>query len=180
VKKMYSVCLGLTTFLFAWMCILSAAYAGTTQGTVVGLRDAGENNWELVIQTEKGKKMGFEVSSYDEYQQWNDKSNKGKKVSITWSESGTGKYVFKVLNKIEYVGASQSNTKSSKDKLVKIIKIEDFSETTKTITTDDGEYYLAVYNKKYKSIIKKIKSNVGKKMTLILDTEGDHLILDVK
>jgi len=46
------------------------------------------------------------------------------------------------------------------------------------ITTDNGEYILQVYNKKYKSIKKKIKSNVGKKMTLVLDNDG--LILDVK
>jgi hypothetical protein len=145
----------------------------------VGLRDSGENNWELVIKNAQGKKIGFSINSYDAYQQWNDKANKGKKVSITWSEEGSGKYAFKTLNKIDVLETGQAAAPSN-HKSVKILKISDFSEAADSVTTDKGEYILQTYSKNYKKISKKLKNSIGKTVTLILDVDGDGLISDVK
>lgn len=159
-------------------CSLSIVYAGTTQGTVIGLRDAGENNWELVIKNDKGKKEAFSINDYEDFKQWNDKTNKGKTVSITWSNEGSGKYAFKVLNKLDVIDTVSAANPSKSEKRVKIIKIEDASEASDLITTDSGEYVLQAYNKSYKKIKSKLKSSVGQKVTLILDADG--LIANVK
>lgn len=176
----YTVRLSFAITLISWMFVLTSTYAGTTNGTVVGLHDSGENNWELVVKDDHGKKVGFSINSYDEYQHWNDKANKGRKVSITWSTEGSGKYASKVLNKIEVVEAGQTSTPSANQKIVKILKISDFSEAADSISTDNGEYILQTYNKKYKKIKNKLKASIGQKVTLILDKDGENLISDIK
>lgn len=179
-NKTHSVLHFLCAVVMLWFCSISFAYAGTTQGTVVGLRDSGENNWELVIKDSHGKKIGFSINSYDAYQQWNDKANKGKKVSITWSEEGSGKDAFKTFSKIDVLETGQTTAPPSNHKSVKILKISDFSEGADSVTTDKGEYILQTYNKNYKKISKKLKNSIGKTVTLILDADGDGLISDIK
>ncbi len=59
-----------------------------------------------------------------------------------------------------------------------LIKIEDASESSDTVTTSNGEYVLHTNNKHYKEAKGIIKANIGKKVTLTLNSDG--LIESVK
>lgn len=73
------------------------------------------------------------------------------------------------LMMVSTVFAAGPNT----DKVVKIIKIVDASESSDSVTTDAGDFLLRTTNSKYKKIKKFVKANKGKKIVLVLDADGE-------
>lgn len=142
--------------------------AATTSGTFVKLQDAGEGSFELVIKNEKGKQIAFTIDNYDAYKQWANPANKGKKVIATWNESGSGKYKFKVLSKLEAVGTA--SVVAGKGITTVVTKIVGWNEAEMyTFKTQSGDFTMFGVHKKYEPLV---KESLKKKTPIVIEAEN--------
>ena len=157
----------------------AAGQTGTTPGTFVGLIEAGEGNMDFVIRNDKGKKEAFFIdrNDYEKYKAWDNKSAKGKKVLITWSETGSGQYKFKTLDKLELADGKVAGAPVGGKSITTIVtKIEGYTEgETFVFKTKNGEFSLNGKDFNLIPIIEKAKKT--KKPIVIELEDGPYKIV---